>query len=320
MDTEEHIEIEKAKIEGHSQSDEGPYYHHSWWESYKGGVKGKIGGLFIGALIGFVAGAAAAAAVTLLPGVGLAGAGVTSMIIGGFTAGGMLYGAHDFDAIGKMTGAIAASQETAEYRMKSFEKGKFQEIKQEIGELKAMITGQPLPPKQEAPPPEPYRTSHFNKTAKPSKYIFWNIALTGLAIGMVVGTLLQFGGLTAAVMHELGSAAKLTPASEYAFSMIAMGAIGASFGVNRDIFRQVFDKTDLILKGLIKDMFGAKSTSVAMEKAQDIEKNKENQQIATVIYERQVEPPASDTYHRDRALASAKKALLSMDHTNSIRH
>ncbi len=44
MDTEEHIEIQKAIRDGRPETDEGPYYHESWWESYKGSVKGKLGG------------------------------------------------------------------------------------------------------------------------------------------------------------------------------------------------------------------------------------------------------------------------------------
>lgn len=332
MDTEEHIEIQKAKVEGHSLRDEGPYYHHSWWESYKGGVKGKIGGLFIGALIGLIAGATAAAAISLLPGVPELGALSFTAIIGGFTAGGMLYGAHDFDTVGKVTGAVAASQETAEERMKSFETGKFQEIKREINELKAMISGQPVASTTAAEPTaklaehEHYRTRHYNKSETPTKnrYVFWNIAVIGLVIGMAAGALLQFGHLTEPVMAELGSAAlksgRFSEISEYAFSMIAMGAIGASFGVNRDIFRKAFDKTDMLFKGLVKETFFGKAPAIAAQKEQHIDKSTENKQFATVVYERQIEYPASDTYHRDKALASAKKALLSMDHTNSIPH
>ena len=331
MDTEEHIEIQKAKEEGHSHSDEGPYYHHSWWESYKGGVKGKIGGLFIGALIGLIAGGTAVLAISLLPAAaGLTGLGFAA-IIGGFTAGGMIYGAHDFDTIGKVTGAVAASQETAEERMKSFETGKFQEMKREINELKAIISGQPVPTdslQAEAPPAhDHYRTSHYNKNGdKPSKLVFWNLATIGLVIGMAAGALLQFGGLTHVLMNELGRAAVghgLSAASEYAFSMIAMGAIGASFGVNRDIFRKAFDKTDLLFKGLFKEALSGKGyaqgQSLSLSEQAD-EKQQENPKFATVVYERQIEYPASDTYHRDKALASAKKALLGMDHTNSIPH
>ena len=62
MDTEEDLEIQKAKLAGHTQTDEGPYYHKSWWESYKGGVKGKLGGVVIGALVGAVIGVIAAGA------------------------------------------------------------------------------------------------------------------------------------------------------------------------------------------------------------------------------------------------------------------
>ncbi|MDE3016388.1 MAG: hypothetical protein KGI29_05650, partial [Pseudomonadota bacterium] len=292
------------------------------------------GGLFIGALIGLVAGITAVLAISLLP----AGAGLTGLsfaaIIGGFTAGGMIYGAHDFDTVGKVTGAVAASQETAEDRMKSFETGKFSEIKQEINELKAILSGKPgyaAAGEPDTVKQQHYRTTHYNKNIPPTrnKYVFWNIAAVGLVIGLAVGALLQFGGLTEILMKELGTtllydSGALPEASQYAFSMIAMGAIGASFGINRDIFRKLFDKTDSLFKGLFKDMFSSAAPghapSAVIRKEQQIEKHIEKSPIATVVYERRIEYPASDTYHRDKALASAKKALLNMDHTNSIPH
>ena len=56
MDTEEHHEIQEAARRGLPQTDEGPYYHKPWWESYKGSVKGKLGGAVIGAMLGVSSG------------------------------------------------------------------------------------------------------------------------------------------------------------------------------------------------------------------------------------------------------------------------
>lgn len=42
--------------------------------------------------------------------------------------------------------------------------------------------------------------------------------------------------------------------------------------------------------------------------------------ITTVVYENIDHHPHADTFRRDKVLASARQALLSMDHTKQIRH
>ena len=56
MDSEKYNDMVKLLREGRQVTDEGPYYHHSWWESYKGSVKGKLGGALLGSVIGVMAG------------------------------------------------------------------------------------------------------------------------------------------------------------------------------------------------------------------------------------------------------------------------
>src|SRR5688500_20157160 len=95
MDSEEHLEIQHARRIGHPQTDEGPYYHDTLWETYKGSVKGKLGGAIIGALLGAAVGVAAAIALPFFGGAVLT-VGALGMTVAGFSAGGMLYGAHEF--------------------------------------------------------------------------------------------------------------------------------------------------------------------------------------------------------------------------------
>ena len=126
MDSEEQYEIRLAQLEGRSETDEGPYYHNSWWEAYKGSVKGKLGGAIIGAGIGAVVGVAAVVALPLA-GVAIAS---TALTVGGFSAAGMLYASHEFSDIGKTVGSDAALGEKLEVRMKSYMGEKFDGLKQ----------------------------------------------------------------------------------------------------------------------------------------------------------------------------------------------
>lgn len=308
MDTEEDIEIRKSSQEGHSHKDEGPYYYESWWGSYKASVKGKLGGVIIGALLGAAVGGVAAiglaavvAEIAVLP------------LIAGFAAAGMIYGAHEFGDIGKIVGSDAETAEKLESRMKSFEKGKFSELKQEMREIKAMLKGEKLPAPEIHEDDDSYRTKHLKDLPPdaPRKWVFWNIAGIGLAVGAVAGGLLALGGFDTMLLHHLGGAGHALEGMGHLATVAATGLFGASFGINRDIFKQVFDKTDLLFKGLTKD-------EPAKEKVQAIEKPV--YPVTTIVYEHAEEHTRCDTYHRDKVLASAKQALLSMDHTKSIPH
>src|SRR5262249_1270083 len=135
MDSEKYLELQKKINKGVSPSDSGPYYHHAWWESYKGGVKGKLGGVVTGIIVGGIVGGLVAGSLLVARPAAL-GTSAALAIAGVFAAGGGIYGAHEFGDIGKVVGAVAATQEQAEARMKSFEAGKFAELKREIAELR----------------------------------------------------------------------------------------------------------------------------------------------------------------------------------------
>jgi len=334
MDTEEDNKIQLAIRAGRPETDEGPYYHTSWWESYKGGVKGKLGGAVIGAVIGAVLGIAAVGIMAVAGGIAW---GLGAAVIGTLATGGMMYGAHEFGDVGKVTGAVAAAHENSEARMKSFENGKFAEIKNDINDLKRMIGGKravsrPAPVYAAAAPAENhsehYRTQHCDDGHCPpekTKWIFWKVALIGLVVGIAAGALLAFGGGTEHILGIIGNEAvkNLTKTNIAAASMATMGLFGASFGINRDIFRKIFDKTDRLFRGLPAN---GKSPSQGLSQAQEPILYKEQAAetpgpaINTVVYDNFPDYPQSDTYHRDRVLSSAKQALLSMDHTKSIPH
>ncbi|MBV8939155.1 MAG: hypothetical protein JO089_04885, partial [Alphaproteobacteria bacterium] len=202
MDTEEAKEIAHHQRIGHPQTDEGPYYHNAWWEGYKGGVKGMLGGLIIGAIVGALMGALVTGGLALA-GIPLAGIGIAA-VIGGFSALGAYHGAHEFNQVGIVTGAVSASHERAEERMKEFEDSRFAELKRDIAGLKAVVTGE-KPPEPMAVDGVPdgravdanhrdYRTRHCSEGHCPPemKPVFWKVAGIGLAVGAAAGAL--FGG------------------------------------------------------------------------------------------------------------------------------
>lgn len=357
MDTEEDIEIKEAERLGKVQTDEGPYYHEPWWESYKGSVKGKLGGLIIGALVGALIGTGAAFILPLIGAIEIASGYGALSIIGAAAAMGMAYGLHEFSDIGKIVGSNAATAEKQEKRLKEFEAGKFAEIKQEIRDLKAALTG-----KKEAAAArrqeetdsadipehsrkyrddrgghfEDYRTKHCDDEHCPpagGKWVFWKIALIGLIVGAGAGSVLAWGGGATALLHLLGDGVIVAKEGTglYAAAMGVGGLIGASFGINRDMFRQVFDKTDLWFKGIVKNgktrsrqIAAQVSAYMHRENGHDKEQNAghaEPARVATVTapaaYEGYMDYPASSTYHRDKVLAAAEKALLSFDHTRA---
>ena len=344
MDSEKNTHMRELLEAGRPVTDEGPFHHHSWWEAYKGGVKGKLGGGILGAGMGAITGGIAVAGLSIATG------GLVAMalpIVAGFAAAGLIYGVHEFGEVGKVAGAVAASQKLAEKRMKEFEDSRFDEIKEEIGELKSIIKGEPAPKKSARAKADEidvhqdnYRTSHFqgSKVTGLAKFVFWKVALVGLAVGLIAGAILVTGDMTHGLLEHLGVANNAIvdslkgivgeKALEYMTAMTALGAIGASFGINRDLFRQAFDQTDLWFRGFVSH---GHARAVLLEKStgnpQYIEEEPQHKETAAPApnreitnYPSHISYPESATHHRDKVLAAAKEALMSMDHTKMAPH
>jgi hypothetical protein len=348
MDTEEEEHLESLVQKGRSVNDEGPFYHHTFWESYKGAVKGKLGGLFIGGAIGCAVGVVAFGLLSVFVPELVIGAGV---LIGGITAAGALYGMHEFGDVGRVTGAVAAGLKVEERRMHDFELGKFCEMKKDLNEIKTMVaqvagnnittdatTQLNTAPTNAAPAPvdmptlaetqaklADYRTSHFNDTPlkKDGGMVFWKVTLVGLLAGAAIGLLLATDGATAGVLAEMGLGALK---NHYLASALTFGTIGASFGISRDLFRKVFDITDLLFKGFTGDVGKQKQLQPQqeiclnsnIERPQTIQKP---QPVSTLVsYDSGLEYPTSDTFHRDQLAARAAQTLAALDHGVATRH
>lgn len=336
MDSEKNAHMRHLLLEGRPVTDEGPYYHHAWWESYKGGVKGKLGGGALGAGIGALTGMAAATAAVILAPVVVPGAviGVTAagLTVAGFAGAGMLYGVKEFSDTGKIVGGQAAIADAEEKRMKPYIDAKTNELKEEIGEIKAIIKGEPVPEKTAeaktaalVAAQDDYRTEHFQGTTpETDKPIFWKVAMVGLAVGLIAGAVLAGGGYVGEVLHGLGLAGTesgLGVLGNYLAGMTAMGAIGASFGINRDIFRKAFDNTDMWFRGFVSHDHSKKvlldSPALQQAYAEACEKKEESRQ--TVLYQGHIDYPESPTHHQDK-YAAAKQVLKEMDHTKMVPH
>lgn len=331
MDTEKHLEIEKKITTGQNPNDEGPYYHHAWWESYKGSVKGKLGGIVIGGLIGSIIGAAVVGALAL---VGVAGP-TLGLALAAFGAAGTMYGFKEFGEIGKGVGNTASQFRLFESRTRTMVDGKVAEIKEELGEIKSLLTGKDDPYKEElarlkkmaAEDEGTYRKAHYAKLtpAKINSLAFWKVALIGLAVGATVGALLAIGGpasAAAVILEHIGIAHGLGATGLMVASVATMGALGATFGINRDFFRKVFDRTDLWFKGMLSDKSHAiirKAQAEAGQKVQDQLNSTYSDNIATTILpdSTNMDYPKSETHFRDKVLPAAQRALLNFDHTRA---
>ncbi len=316
MDSEEAREIAHHAALGKPETDEGPYYHESWWEAYKGTVKGLLGGLIIGAGVGLAAGGVALGLLAAFTTMHLAAVPVLL----GFAAVGAVLGGHEFSQVGNVTGAVSAAHEKAEERIKEFENSRFAELKREIRGLKAAMMGQdPAAAEAACEPDVPscaevdakhseYRTQHCDtEHCVQNKPIFWKIAAIGGVVGTAAGALLGASGFMPELLHPLGHIAQ---AEAPIAGSIVGGTLGASFGINRDIFRRVFDKTDRLFKGIVTSNEGAAACEPGRECA-----------TPQVLMEQAPANNRSKTYFRDKIGAEqARRALLAMDHTNSIRN
>jgi hypothetical protein len=321
MDTEENLEIQSAIRQGHPPTDEGPYYHEPWWESYKGGVKGYLGGAVAYTGVGAAVGAVTA---TVLGVAGLVASTAVLPIVSGFAAAGLLYGAHEFNSIGHIVGSGAAIAEKQEERTNS----KFEALEQKIDDLKTMISDKKAGAsdvsgavKEQAKKKQHalrHRTTHIGDHVNDNKLVFWKIAGIGLLAGLAAGALLVFGGGAEHLIGLLGNASEPVVHAGSVGIITALGLFGASFGINRDIFRHIFDKTDMLFKGLF-----SRSMEQSPHKAQYVEKSREKSDaspIVTVVYP-QVQDmqdlPPSETHFRDKR--KAELALLKLDPSKTIR-
>lgn len=341
MDSEELAEIAFHQKNGRPETTKGPYYHKSWWESYKGAVKGILGGVVIGGLIGAGVGGLIIGALTVAS---VDVAGYVGIILASTTLFGIYEGKEKFEKVGITSGAVAAASEISEVRMKEYIREKLTGLTNEIRELKAAIAGKkPMDAIQTnpaAPDTSPifdesdFRTTHCDEHCAPedSKLIFWNVAAIGALVGTAVTAIVAFaGGQGHALVDLLGPHLSLSVEAANTAIVTAGAALGASFGINRDVFRKIFDVTDCWFMGVADGKCSTEDIAHALGK--EPPKLAPHKPLATnnqllgvsgtpspIVSESSIAEQQTTRY-TDKILAEkARNALLSMDHTTALRH
>jgi hypothetical protein len=346
MDSEKYIKLEEELERGKSPNDEGPFYHHGWWEAYKGDIKGKIGGIVVGALMGAVLGGivAGAIAVGLFGTFAVGAAAAAATAFAGLTGAGIIYGMVEFGEIGRSVGGQAAIQEQADARQAirfgALEK-KLDSVNNRVKTLSALVKNKIAPDDKTADVPDvdtsketaalaSYRKSHYAKLNGSTKGpIFWKVAAIGLAVGAAAGLILASGGmagLAGSFLIETLGLHLTSTAGVVAASTTIMGLFGASFGINRDYFRKIFDRTDLWTKGLINHKKVAEHQEEAgkqFEASNGLSHSRKTEaDVATAVAPAgdYLDYPASATFHRDRVIKASAQALQELDHTRATPH
>ncbi len=274
----------------HSGADpsESPYYNRIFWASYKGQSRGLWGGLLLGAGLGTLAGLAIGVGAAFIPAVAASGVvtSVVAAITGAGALGGMIYAKQVFTLSGAVAGAVAAGMEISEEREK--ERGQAKTLttgvdKNVLSDIEAMVA--------EAKPSDLGKMATGEKQYKGNEKFSWfgrkhhgegerplffaGVGLAGAAIGAAAGLLIALvGGEGLTALQHLGvfeggiDGLELSKTTMGGIVTAGTALIGASYGINRHNYRDVFDVTNKLYDG---ELLGrAKEKSVAVEKAPEV--------------------------------------------------
>lgn len=263
--SEEEI-MEREETEHHDPTRYSPFYYKGMWGAFKGHTKGVLGGLLIGAAIGALGGfllcggvallaayAEIAAVTALLTELGVSGWALAGFGSAVFAGAGAFWGAHEFGESARVAGSSSAIADTQEERL--------------LAAQAAMIskaTGKRVSPPSSAAIDSMVRSNtigdsahlsdqpHLLSASEPSrKWFHGKIGLVGLGAGLGFGALLATMGLVpgAGILAAAGLTHIAAGHMVAGLTMAASGLFGASFGLERNLLRRVFDKTDKLFAG-----------------------------------------------------------------------
>jgi len=270
----------------HSGADpsESPYYNRIFWASYKGQSRGLWGGLLLGAGLGAIGGLAIGIGVALIPGVAAAGVAASTVVtaIAGMGAlAGMMYSKEVFTLSGAVAGAVAAGMEIAEERER--ERGISQSVEQTAKQpvmtedISTVVdaVAEKFDSGKLATGEKPYKGNetfswlgrkHHGEGERP--LFFAGVGLAGAAIGAAAGIIIALvGGEGMSLLQHMGVGTDLGLNATAVGGVLTAGTtlIGASYGINRHNYRDVFDVTNKLYDGAL--LGKAKEKSVAVAKA-----------------------------------------------------
>lgn len=218
-------------------------YHRIFWGAYKQHVHELLVGMSVGTAIGAIGGLAACVFF-----------GWPAIVIG---AGlGLAYAVDKISSIGSSSGAHAASL-----------------AERHASALDPVNEGDPLKiANDRLMVGKDGHHYDFKTSEKKNKYFYWKSGLTGAGIGAGTGALL--GALTAlhveglAVVSSILAVSALAPLGPIAVGAIALGLLGLTYGIDRGLFKSVFNKMDSFLtgqkKGEIKDVGREQALAMGM--------------------------------------------------------
>ena len=241
---------------------ESPYLNRITWASYKGLSRGQLGGIVLGGLIGLGVGIATAGllmpfSASIASSIGIGVTGLTTAIVGGFTAIGAKYYYDVFKQVGATSGAMAAGMEISEERSQVMnikldtilnvlaKDGKIsaEEIKTIEDDVEAV-----------------YRqgTHNFEKKFIDKPAYFWQIGTVGAVAGAAVVAALGGGAyLMELIVHGADAASHMVDAVNPALGAVALGGgalAGATYGINRNYYRHVFNVTNALFEGNLAEI------------------------------------------------------------------
>lgn len=323
------------------------YYYTGFWGSYKGAWKGGLGGIIIGAILGTAIGlAAAGAAVIAAPAILTATTTfwtIASSFALIFGAAGSIKGFHEFSMIGSNAGVGVALDELEVRQNRNMDAKlnrvvkKFAALMGKEKDLPAISAAIDSESDTVIPTREYSSSPHVDSATAPTTSIFHGkVGLLGLALGIGVGALICAAALPAAgaagaagVLSLIGIHAIEAHATATAVTagtaaiMTACGMFGASFGLDRIVFRRVFDFTDKLFAGRVlpKNLVASSHNhKVSRSAAPEIPTIPQ----PAISVEPSSEAPAQETKNQpQREWAEkirAEQALTSFDHTRAPMH
>lgn len=232
---------------------ESPYLSRITWASYKGLSRGQLGGIALGGLVGLGVGIAATAVVALFVPLGMPF--VAAAVLGATAIGAKYY--HDvFKEVGAISGAVAAGMEIGE------ERSQVLNIKLDTI-LNVMAKKGEISPEEvkiiEDDVESVYQTGARNvekKFTKPEPF-FWKVGLVGAVAGVLL--LAAMGGVGYVMAALSGHVIDLGAFFAANTTMIATAAAGsalagASYGINRNLYRNVIDVTNALYEGDLSEI------------------------------------------------------------------
>jgi hypothetical protein len=276
---------------------ESPYYNRVMWASYKGQSRGQWGGVLLGGGLGATAGVAVAAVTALA--VGTAFSAVVLPVVAVSAMGGMLYGKEVFGLSGAVAGAVSAGMEIAEERRHAEEQGKGQAQGQ--GAVATAATAKAV----QVAAPTTTTMSDYTKVGHMASgeiaytgneevklfgdkhhdiderpIYFGKVGAAGAAIGAAFAGAVAYagGGLMDALEHTesfkhlldaMNISGGAVAATGVAQTMVTASgaAVGATYGINRHYFRNVFNVSNALYDGQIDEIGKQMAQQQSVEQA-----------------------------------------------------